>query len=324
LFSPELAAGIVTAVTAAQSLFAGDCASERKKVMGTVKAGTWGVLKNVLYLTDFSEPSEAALLFAEAVVREYEGKVYALHVFTPFPMACATPESTAAMIEGQEEWAQAEMQRLESQLIGLPHEIIMERGIGVWPSVEDAIKECAIDLIILGTHGRTGAEKLLLGSVAEEVFRRSHVPVLTIGPWARKDVHKGAKFHRVLFATDFTPESLAAAPYAISMAQKNQARLILLNVMREKVSEESVANAMGQLHELVPTDAESRCRPESVVQYGDPAERILQTAKERAADLIILGVRNAAGHLGAATHLGRTTAHRVVAHAMCPVLTVRV
>lgn len=291
--------------------------------MGIVKAGTRGALKNILYLTDFSEPSEAALLFAAAIARDYEATVYALHVLTPFPIAPATPESTAAMIEKQEEWAQAEMQRLESQLTGLPHETMMERETGIWPSVEGAIKECAIDLVILGTHGRTGAQKLLLGSVAEEVFRRSYVPVLTIGPCARKDVHKGAKFHRVLFATDFTPESLAAAPYAISMAQENQARLILLNVMREKVAEESVANAMGQLHELVPTDAELRCRPESVVQYGDPAEQILQTAKEREADLIILGVRNAAGHLGAATHLGRTTAHRVVAHAMCPVLTVR-
>jgi nucleotide-binding universal stress UspA family protein len=298
--------------------------------MAIVESGARVTLKNILYLTDFSEPSEAALPFVAAIAREYQAKVCALYVLTPVPMASATPESTAAMIEAQEEGAQAGIQRLESQLAGLPHEAYVERGVGVWPSVEEAIKEYGIDLIVLGTHGRTGAQKLLLGSVAEEIFRRSHVPVLTIGPWARKELHKGAKFHRVLFATDFTQESLAAAPYAVSMAQENQARLILLHVMREpnkgsreRVAEESVTNVMGQLHELVPADAELWCRPEPVVQYGNPGEQILDTAKERGADLIILGVRNAAGQLGAATHLERTTAHKVVAHALCPVLTVR-
>lgn len=298
--------------------------------MAIIEAGARVTLKNILYLTDFSEPSEAAMPFVTAVAREYEAKVHALHVLLPTPMAYATPESAAAMIEAEDEVAEAGMQRLESQLAGVPHEAYVERGLGVWPSVEAAIKEYGIDLIVLGTHGRTGAEKLLLGSVAEEIFRRSHVPVLTIGPWACRNVHAGAKFHRVLFATDFTRESLAAAPYAVSMAQGNQARLILLHVMREpnkasrdRVANELVTNAIGQLHELVPEDAELWCRPEPVVQHGNPAEQILETAKEREADLIILGVRNAAGYLGAATHLERATAHKVVAHSMCPVLTVR-
>ena len=298
--------------------------------MAIVESGARVTLKNILYLTDFSEPSEAALPFAAAIAREYQAKVYALYVLMPVPLAYATPESTAAMIEAQEEGAQAGIQRLESQLAGLPHEAYVERGLGVWPSVETAIREYDIDLIVLGTHGRTGAQKLLLGSVAEEIFRRSHAPVLTIGPWARKELHKGGKFHHVLFATDFTQESLAAAPYAVSMAQENQARLILLHVMRkpneasgERVAEEAVGSAMGQLHELVPADAELWCRPEAVVRYGNPADQILETAKEHGADLIILGVRNAGGYLGPATHLEKTTAHKVVAHAMCPVLTVR-
>jgi len=293
--------------------------------MAIVESGARVTLKNILYLTDFSEPSEAALPFVAAIAREYQAKVCALYVLMPVPMASATPESTPAMIEAQEEGAQAGIQRLDSQLAGVPHEAYVERGLKVWPAVKDAIKEYGIDLIVLGTHGRTGAQKLLLGSVAEEIFRRSHVPVLTIGPWARKDLHRGAKFHRVLFATDFTQESLAAAPYAVSMAQENQARLILLHVMGEpnKAPRQSVASVMGQLHELVPADAELWCLPEPVVQYGNPGEQILETAKERRADLIILGVRNAAGHLGAATHLERATAHQVVAHALCPVLTVR-
>ena len=298
--------------------------------MATIQAGKRITLENILYLTDFSEPSEAALPFAAAIAREYEAKVYALHVLTSAPVAFAAPESVGAVLEGQEESAKAQIQRVDSQLAGLPHETIVERGVGVWPSLEYAIKEYAIDLIVLGTHGRTGAQKLLLGSVAEEILRRSHVPVLTIGPWAHGGVHKGAKVHCVLCATDFTRESLAAAPYAISMAQEHQARLILLHVMRErdnasieKAAEESIANAMHRLLEIVPADAELWCHPEPVVKYGNPGEQILEAAKERGADLIVMGVRNAAGHIGVATHLERATAHKVVAHAACPVLTVR-
>jgi nucleotide-binding universal stress UspA family protein len=298
--------------------------------MKTVETGTRITLKNILYLTDFSEPSEAALPFAAAIAREYGAKVHAFHVLLPMPYTYATPESTAASLEAQDEAVEEGMQRVHSQLADLPHETIVQRAIGVWPSLEQAIEEYTIDLIVLGTHGRTGAQKLLLGSVAEEILRRSHVPVLTIGPWAWTEVHNGAKFRRVLFATDFTGESLAAAPYAISMAQENQARLVLLHVMRErdsrattKTTEQSVDEAMRRLHELVPPDAELWCRPEPLVQHGNPAERILETAKECDADLIVLGVRNAKGHLGAATHLERTTAHKIVAHASCPVLTVR-
>jgi nucleotide-binding universal stress UspA family protein len=183
---------------------------------------------------------------------------------------------------------------------------------------------------VLGTHGRTGAQKLLLGSVAEEVFRRSYVPVLTIGPWAHGGAHNAARFRGVLFPTDFTPESLVAAPYALSMAQENQARLILLHVMKEpekplteEAAQDAVSNVVRKLHEVVPAAAELWCRPEAVVQTGNPAEKILQTAKDHGADLIVLGLRDAKGHLGAATHLGRATAHKVVAHAACAVLTAR-
>ena len=92
---------------------------------------------------------------------------------------------------------------------------------------------------------------------------------------------------------------------------------------RKRTPEDSVANAMHQLYELVPPEAELWCRPEATVRFGNPAERILEAAMELEADLIVLGVRDAAGHLGAATHLERTTAHKVVARATCPVLTVR-
>jgi nucleotide-binding universal stress UspA family protein len=300
--------------------------------MPTVASSAGISLKNILYLTDFSEPSEAALPFVSAIARGYGAKIHALHVFMPAPYVYTTPALTIAAIEAQEESARASMIRVESSLAGLSHETIVERGIGIWPAVEQAIKEQAIDLVVLGTHGRTGAEKFLLGSVAEEIFRRSPVPVLTIGPGVRGGTHSGGRFHRVVFATDFTADSVAAAPYALSLAQEDQARLVLLHVMRkpaprnggeERQFELSVAETIQQLYDTLPKDAEVNGPPEVAVEYGEPAERIVEAARQRHADLIVLGVRGAEGHLGAATHLERATAHRVVAHAGCPVLTVR-
>lgn len=295
-----------------------------------MEPGTRLSLKNILFLTDFSEPSEIALPFAMAIAREYEAKVHALHVLTPLPLAYAAPETAAAAIEGIEEGAKSEMQRLDAQLESVPHETLLLRGASVWSGVENTLNDREIDLLILGTHGRTGTMKLLLGSVAEELFRRASVPVLTIGPAVRKGAHRGGHFSRVLFPTDFTPEAQAAAPYAISMAQENEARLLLLNVMRDPnpggagaTAQDSIANVMHHLYEIVPESAQLWCQPEATVRFGKPAERILEVAKEADADLIVLGVRDAAGRLGAATHLERATAHQVVAHAACPVLTAR-
>ena len=299
--------------------------------MANVKqAGTRVTLNNILYLTDFSEPSEAALPFAAAVAREYGAKVFAYHVLIPAAYVYTTPELVTVGLEAQEEGAEQNMKRVEAQLTGVPHEMIVERAAGIWPSLAQAIKDYNADLIVLGTHGRTGAEKLMLGSVAEEVFRMSPVPVLTIGPGAHRSAHAGAKFHKILYATDFSKESLAAVPYAVSLAEENQASLVLLHVMKpsatplsEREAQDLVSNATFQLHEIVPASAELWCTAEAIVREGNAAEKILEVAHEKGADLIVLGVRDMRHASGAATHLGRATAHKVVAHAKCPVLTVR-
>jgi len=296
--------------------------------MAEVKNDIRVAINNILYLTDFSQPSEAALPFAVSIAREYGAKVYAFHVLIPAVYTYTTPETAAATLDAQEDDAQTNMQRVNAQLAGLAHETIVERSTGVWPGVEAAIKEYAIDLIVVGTHGRTGYQKLLMGSVAEEIFRRSRVPVLTIGPSEKHGAHRGARFHHILFSTDFSEESLAATRYALSMAQENEARLTLLHVMKgpeasDQPTEDQISSASFRLHEIVPEAAECWCRPDAVVRFGIAADRILDVAKERDVDLIVLGVRGSHGVPGAATHLERATAHKVVAHAPCPVLTVR-
>ncbi len=288
-----------------------------------------GSLKNILYLTDFSEPSAAALPFATAIARKYGASLHALHVVIPAPYVYTTPELTIAAIDAQEENALAEMRAVDAQLTGVAHDTTVVRALLIWSAAWEGIENSAVDLIVCGTHGRTGPQKLLLGSTAEEIFRRSQAPVLTIGPHVKIGLHNGGHFHRVLLAFDGSPESLAAVPYAVSFAEENQARLVLLRVLRKPrydeklISGMSVADAMHSLNELIPPDQELAYRAEAVVDFGDPAGQILEVARQRNADLIVLGVRDAAGHLGAATHLGTTVAHKVVAHAHCAVLTVR-
>jgi nucleotide-binding universal stress UspA family protein len=294
--------------------------------MATTQAGIELKMKNILYLTDFSEPSEEALPVATAIARSYGATVHALHVLTP-----VIPESCPEAIKADDELAEMEMQKVESQLAGVDHDTRVAQAVEVWTAIDEAVAKQNIDLIVLGTHGRTGTQKLLMGSVAEEIFRRSSVPVLTIGPDVRLN-NRGPRFQRVLFATNFTPHSLSAAAYAASLAHENQSRLVLLHVMRKRQAgdaaeesgfEMSVAEAIHQLYETVPRSAELGIPPEVAVEFGEPGDRIIEAARQRGADLIVMGVRDAAGHIGAATHLDRAIAHKVVAHAPCPVLTVR-
>ena len=296
--------------------------------MTTLQANKRIALKNILFLTDFSDSSATAVPFATSIARAYGSVVRALHVLVPSAYTYMTPEAAAILLDGEEDRARAEMQQVEAQFSGLPSKVMIERGGAVWPVLSEVLKRDEIDLIVLGTHGRTGVQKLLLGSSAEEVFRRARVPVLTIGPAVQSGAHGGGRFRCVLFATDFNEVSTAAAPYAVSLAQENQSRLLLLHVLPNPKSgkperELSIAEGLHRLQELVPAEAELWCRPEAVVQHGDPAEQILAAANRCGANLIVLGVRGMDRWAGAATRLDRAIAYQVVVHAPCPVLTVR-
>lgn len=297
--------------------------------MAIQESDSKSVAKTILYLTDFSQPSEAALPFVVAMARNYSAIVYALHISVATRDTCKTPEIRVADEGVHERLAVSGMQELDTVLSGVDHKIIVARGISLWPAIEQAIKDHDIHLIVMGTHGRTGTLKLLLGSVAEEVFRRSPVPVLTIGPRVCGGAHADVRFRRVLFATDFEPDSDRNVLFAISLAQREQGELILLHVVDrperglESLPEPSVSEIMHELYEMIPKGAELSCRSNAVVKYGDPSKQIIETARLCSADLIVLGLHDHASTLETATHLENSTAHKVIVQAPCPVLTVR-
>jgi nucleotide-binding universal stress UspA family protein len=140
-----------------------------------------------------------------------------------------------------------------------------------------------------------------------------------------------AEFNQILFATDFGAESVAAASYAISLAQEHQARLSLLHVVDRSKTDPSLSptadtefnSEVRRLQELVPPAAGLWCRPEYFIESGAPAERILQFTAAHDVDLIVMGLHPALGALSVVTHFAHTTAQQIVAHATAPVLTVR-
>jgi nucleotide-binding universal stress UspA family protein len=297
--------------------------------MKTLEAGKRIAINNILFATDFSPHSNAALPYALAIAHQYGARLYGVHVLAADDYMFVAPETWPARVQREEELQKEAIERLEEQLRGVPHHALCGEG-DVWDVLCRLTGEHKIDLVVVGTHGRTGARKLFLGSIAEKVFRQASCPVLTVGPNVVPQQKSVAEFNQILFATDFGAESVAAASYAISLAQEHQARLSLLHVIDRSKTDPSLPTTaeelnsdMRRLHELVPPDVGLWCRPEYFIESGVPAERILQFTAAHDVDLIVMGVHPALGVLSVVTHLAHTTTQQVVAHATAPVLTVR-
>jgi nucleotide-binding universal stress UspA family protein len=284
--------------------------------------------RNILFATDFSFAANVAIPYAAAMVKWYGAKLHILHVRPPVVNPTTPPATWPPLEEAARAEADQQTRDLLTRFAGIQPEILIKEG-DLWSNLASEVEQRNIDLIVIGTRGRSGIPKLLLGSSAEEIFRRAACPVLTIGPHIQLKQIRSAEFTHILFPTDFSPESTAAAPYAISLAKEHGGYLTLLHVIPEpKVadlvdSSKAIASAEGLLHNLI-SDDEFCCVPECVVETGIVAQKILEVAARCGADLIVLGVRQPHGVPGAATHLPIATAHKIVSEASCPVLTVRV
>ncbi|HZP16920.1 MAG TPA: universal stress protein [Terriglobales bacterium] len=296
-------------------------------------------IRNILFATDFSEASEAALPYVAALGLRYGSTIHVAHVLPDVLFlrpGAPDPAIMGSIYEDAHSTAREKMQRLTDRLQGFPHRSHIRHG-ETCQVISTLIDEEKIDLLVVGTHGRTGLGKLVMGSVAEAILRQVSCPVLTVGPnvaASRPEAKRGRdlppvqiSIRHVLYATDLKRESHQAAAFAVSIAREFRARLALLHVIEDygdHLHERPgpIEIALGKLEKLVPEDAGLKYAPDTLAQFGVPAESILQTAVEREVDLIVLGVRPAPG-IGAATHLGGAVAHKVIVGAHCPVLTFR-
>ncbi len=273
-------------------------------------------LKNILFATDLSSTAEKALPRLLKIAEQYGATIYALHVIQPDVYPLLPPDAWPEMAREAESFRQDRRDELEQQLQRCPHEVIFRPG-KIWQTISGLIEEKHIDLVVLGTHNRPGVEEAFVGSSAAEIISKAQCPVLVMGPAAAARPSQNGALGRILYATDFGTESLAAAPYAIALAQEHRAQLILLHSIQNGGD---VAAMSDTLRRLVPLGAELGSEPDYVVEHGAASEKILEVAAGRRADLIVLGVNASGRHVR--QHLPHSDVMRIVARATCPVLMV--
>jgi nucleotide-binding universal stress UspA family protein len=295
--------------------------------MPTITAPPRIGLSNILFATDLEPSAQPALFCALNLARHYGAALYTVNVLPHMPFTEAAQPDPEQIKAG----ATQNLATMTEAFKDIKHKELIEQG-EVPEVLSKLVRKYDIDLIVMGTGARTGVEKLLLGSVAEEVFRTAECPVLTVGPHAARWGTDG-KLRHILFATDFGPESVHALPFALFLAENNRARLTLLHVAPEPGialpepepgampvldPSEMVASGEKQLRALIPEGAEIWQEPEYLVQFGPAAETILRIGAKDV-DLIVLGVKRPAA---LTKHLGAGVAYKIACEALCPVLSV--
>jgi len=299
-------------------------------------------IDHILCPVDFSEASQHAIAYALAIARWSGAAVSALHVCDPMfvpAMSVAGPRADDVDVEMARRRAAAaslvECAGAHEVKVG----VAVEAGDPARQILEHADRH-ETNLIVMGTHGLSGFERLIIGSVAEKVLRKARCPVLTVPP----RVHTAATlpFKHVLCAIDFSSASLEALNYAGALAQQSQARLHLLHVVQWPWDEPPApaphdlppeqAVALGEYRRYVEASAMARLAalrreriPEGVeavprIVHGKAYVQIVRVAAETCVDLIVLGVQ---GRNAADVAVFGSTANQVVRAAACPVLTVR-
>lgn len=292
-----------------------------------LQAQVFPQLQAILFATDFSAASLAALPFAAAIARTFNSRIHLLHLLMPETYQFLPPESMPVVMESIDEDALKRMLQLRSSevLKGLKLGSA-EVTKGELGALLRRIEERKIDLLVIGTHGRRGFQRLLLGSIAEEIVRRARCPVLTVGPHAQ--FPKSGDFHpkHVVFATDATPDSFRALPYAVLFAKRECSDIAMVHVLpggdkRRPEAEAFAALMRESLYHTVPLDAVKTCSPEILVRFGDPVREILEAAVERESELIVTGARS--GSVKNEKILSKGVSYGLIAGASCPVLSVR-
>jgi nucleotide-binding universal stress UspA family protein len=296
-------------------------------------------IKRILCPVDLSEFSHHALDHARALAQWYDADITVLNVFTvPLPLT-PTPgiaEAYPPLPFPQTQEIADEVRRFCGLVDGRQDArvtVVVIEGTPAKEIVRHA-ETLPADLLVMGTHGRGGFERLFLGSVTEKVLRSTHAPVLTVPrPVQRVET---VLYKTILCPTEFSDPSTRALEYALTLAEETDARLIMLHVIEgvidpsqlREVSHFSVPEytahiereARARLKSALPEEARVWCHPEERVVFGKASRVILQVAEELNADLIVMGVH---GKGALNRRLFGSTTHHVIREARCPVLTLR-
>ena len=285
-------------------------------------------ISNVLLATDFSAESIQAVDCAKRLCSQHITKLFVVHVMDVFPFALSGDHAARAKIQEIRDKAEEQMKGfVRSNALEQPGiESYLIEGETL-TAIEKFIQEHEIDLIVLGSRGATGISRLFEGSMAEEIFRAAHCPVMVVGPKARS--HSAATtFGRLLFATDLSRFSRSALPHIQWLLEQNpSAKLTMAHFLApeaDNVYERHQARRRleHQLTEMI--DPQFRGQIEDVVvESCAPSEGMIKLAEGLDADLMVLGVRSGGAFTRAATHGLRSIAPHVIAEISCPVLTVR-
>ena len=292
-------------------------------------------IREILCPSDFSEASRHALAHAAVIARWFEARVTGLHVMptpiaAPPPMLAALAEATPVVWSYQTAEEELRGWLMPATNAGLRTRWLVSEGNVVHAILEQA-RSGGADLIVMGTHGLSGFERFLLGSVTEKVLRKAPCPVLTVPPTAETAAR--VPYTRLLCPVDFSESSLAALQMALSFAKEADAALTILHVFDWPADEDRIverfdaaefrrvveADAQQHLASLVDDEARTWCKPSTAVASGKPYRRILEAAAHDT-DLIVMGVH---GRNPLNRALFGSTTNQVVRHAACPVLTVR-
>jgi nucleotide-binding universal stress UspA family protein len=299
-------------------------------------------ISQILCPVDFSDLSRRALDHAIAVAKWYRSRLSVLYVYHVPTAGMALSSLPVAPAAEAVALSPADREQLRRQLRGFaPADVLKDVPVECLVAEGDVATEVlaeaeAADVVVLGTHGRSGFEHLILGSVAEKVVRKAHCPVMTIPPAAANATKAvPALFHHIVAGIDFSDASLHALKYALSLAEETDAHLTVLRVVevpRELAewaadSEEGKgyverwkALALAHLHDVVPDDARVYCHVDERVEAGQPYRELLRVAAEQSAGLIVIGAH---GHGVLDRVFFGSTAQHMVRQAVCPVLTLR-
>jgi nucleotide-binding universal stress UspA family protein len=296
--------------------------------------------RRILCPTDLSEPSARALTYAAALGRWYGATLTVLYVvpsFDPMPVNPAGLDGTVQIVyPPSKEEVLREMGPLVESAGAAPLNpaLAAEAGDPVKTIVDQAL-EVSADVIVMGTHGRSGFERFMIGSVTEKVLRKAPCPVMTVPPQAPATLPAEVLFKRILCPIDFSPSSLQALGFALNLARQADGVVTLVHVLEWLPEEEPpvyasfnvpeyrqhlVDDTHRQLQALVAQESRTWSAIQEVVTNGRPHREVLRLAADSQSDLIVMGAQ---GRGGVGLALFGSTTQQVVRAAPCPVLTVR-